>query len=98
MLALVLDGTLFETRFERLGLAPGTAFAPGDVVALGTWTVRILETVEGRPARFSVTFDASVDDPSIGLVIWKDGAIRTLPAPAIGQEVLVRRELGPTRL
>lgn len=94
----VLDGTLFETRFERLGRAPGTAFAPGDVVALGTWTVRILETVEGRPARFSVTFDASVDDPSIGLVSWRDGAIRALPAPAIGQEVLVRREPGPMRL
>jgi hypothetical protein len=36
-----------------------------------------------------------VDDPSIAIVQWKDGALRALPAPVVGREVLVRHERGP---
>ncbi|HEV8247068.1 MAG TPA: hypothetical protein VGP93_14925, partial [Polyangiaceae bacterium] len=59
------------------------------------WTVQILEESAGRPARFSVSFDRSLDDPSLAFLIWKDGGLRALAAPAVGQPVLVRHELGP---
>ncbi|MEI9936157.1 MAG: hypothetical protein WDO69_02925 [Pseudomonadota bacterium] len=36
---------------------------------LADWTVQILEESAGRPTRFSVSFDRSVDDPSISVLI-----------------------------
>ncbi len=57
--------------------------------------MQILEESAGRPTRFSVLFDRSVDDPSLALLIWKAGALRALAAPSVGKQVLVKHELGP---
>jgi hypothetical protein len=36
-----------------------------------------------------------VDDPSIALVVWRDGALRALEPPEIGREVLLKHQAGP---
>jgi hypothetical protein len=91
----VVDGALLEAAFEYL-VRPRTApLRAGDVVPLGAWSIAILDDDGGRPTRFAVTFDRSVDDPSIAIVQWKDGALRALPAPRVGSEVLLRHERGP---
>jgi hypothetical protein len=91
----IVDGALLDATFESL-VRPRTApLRAGDVVPLGAWSVAILADDGGQPTRFAVTFDRSVDDPSIAIVEWKDGALRALPAPAVGGEVLVRHERGP---
>jgi hypothetical protein len=91
----VLNGALLEGAFESVFRSPSTPLHAGDVVPFGAWTARILADTAGRPTRFSVTFDRSVDDPSIALLVWRDGALRALAPPALGQAVLVTHERGP---
>lgn len=92
------SGTFFDSAFESL-VRPATALMhAGDIVALGTSTVEILADAAGHPTRFAVTFDRPVDDPSIALVDWQSGALRTIAAMPIGAEVFIPHEVGPTGL
>ena len=91
----ILNGALLEGAFESLFRPENAPLRVGDRLPLGAWTVEILDERAGRPTRFSVSFDRSVDDPSIALLIWKDGALRSLAAPSLGERVLVKHEPGP---
>jgi hypothetical protein len=91
----VLNGALLEGAFESLFRPPSAPLRAGERVPLGAWSVQILEEIAGRPTRFSVSFDRSVDDPTLTLLIWKGGALRSLAAPSLGTEVLLKHELGP---
>jgi hypothetical protein len=91
----IVDGTMLDAAFEVLVRPRSAPLRAGDVVPLGAWSVAIVADDGGRPTRFAVTFDRSVDDPSIAILQWKDGALRALPAPPLGSEVLVRHERGP---
>jgi hypothetical protein len=91
----VLDGALLEGALESLFRPASAPLRVGDRVPLGTWTVQILEESAGRPTRFSVLFDRSADDPTLSLLIWQAGALRALAVPGLGQQVLVKHELGP---
>ncbi|HKO51111.1 MAG TPA: hypothetical protein VJV79_25555 [Polyangiaceae bacterium] len=94
----VLDGALLEGALESLFRPPSAPLHVGDRLPLGGWTVQILEESAGRPKRFSVSFDRSLDDPTISLLIWKDGALRSLAAPRLGEQAIVKHELGPMGL
>ncbi len=91
----IVGGTMLEDAFENVVRSRDEPLRTGDVVPLGEWTVRILDDVGGRPTRFSVAFDRSVDDPSIALVVWQDGQLRALPPPAVGSAVFVKHQTGP---
>ncbi|MEI9947836.1 MAG: hypothetical protein WDO74_02380 [Pseudomonadota bacterium] len=91
----VLEGALLEGALESLFRPISEPLRVGDRLPLGAWTVEIIEERAGRPNRFSVLFDRPVDDPTIALLIWKGGALRSLTAPSLGHEVLVKHELGP---
>jgi hypothetical protein len=91
----ILNGTLLEGTFESLFRPRSVPLRAGERLPLGAWTVQILDDDAGRPTRFSVSFDRSVDDPTLSLLIWKAGALRSLAAPSVGQQVLVKHELGP---
>ncbi len=92
----VNDGTLLENGFETVVRPTTSPFRAGDVVTLSGFTVRILDAVLGRPRRFAVTFDRSLSDPTLVLVLWQDGALRRLVPPAIGGSLTVRHEKGPS--
>ena len=91
----VLDGTLLEGALEFLFRPASAPLRAGELVPLAAWTVQILEESAGRPSRFSVAFDRSLDDPSLTFLIWKDGALRSLAPPRLGEELLVKHEAGP---
>ena len=91
----ILNGVLLDNALESLFRPASAPLRAGELVPLGAWTVQILEESAGRPSRFSVTFDRSLDDPSLTLLIWKGGALRSLAAPGLGQEVIVKHERGP---
>ncbi|HEY0469583.1 MAG TPA: hypothetical protein VGC79_35580, partial [Polyangiaceae bacterium] len=91
----VVNGALLEGALESLFRPLSAPLRAGDCLPLGAWTVQILEESAGRPTRFSVLFDRSVDDPSLTLLIWKGGALRRLTAPSLGKQELVKHELGP---
>jgi hypothetical protein len=84
-----------DEALEYLFRARSSPLRVGDVVPLGTWSVRILEEDGGRPTRFSVLFDRSCDDPSLAFVIWQRGGLRALTPPRVGTDVIIEHELGP---
>lgn len=91
-------GTLLETAFETVFRSTGELLPGGAVVRAGCLSIRVLEDVGGLPTRILVTFDRSLDDPSIALLVWRDKALRALSVPALGRELLVRHERGPLGL
>ena len=91
----VLNGALLEGALESLFRPESAPLRVGDRLPLGAWTVQILAERAGKPTRFSVLFDRSLDEPTLSLLIWKDGALRSLPVPRLGAHVLVKHELGP---
>ncbi|WP_394834803.1 hypothetical protein LVJ94_50735 [Pendulispora rubella] len=91
----LVKGTLFDDLFTSFVRPNDAPLRAGHVVSLGTWIVRIVDDDAGRPTRFAVTFDRSVDDPSLAFVVWHDGALRAFTAPPVGHEVTVKHEAGP---
>ena len=91
----ILNGELLDGTFESLFRPPSSPLRVGDRVPLAAWTVQILEESAGRPTRFSVSFDRSLDSPTLCLLIWKGKALRSLAPPSVGQQVIVKHELGP---
>lgn len=91
----LLGGTLLDEALEYLFRGHGSPLRVGDVSSLGAFSVRVLDEDAGRPTRFSVLFDRSLDDPSLAFVIWKRGGLRALVPPRVGAEIYVEHELGP---
>ncbi len=95
-LEIAIDGgALLDGAFEYVVRPPSAPLRTGDVVTFGTSTVRILADDGGKPTRFEVTFDRSLDDPSMVLLVWRGGALRALSLPPAGVEVRVAHEVGP---
>jgi hypothetical protein len=94
----VEGGALLEGALESLLRSPREPLHAGDEVPLGDWTVRVLADERGRPTRFAVSFDRSLDDPSMVFLVWKEKALRALVPPRVGQDVLVKHEPGPMGL
>ena len=91
----IVGGALLEGPLEYLFRPESAPLRAGDRLPLGAWTVQILEEIAGRPTRFAVSFDRSLDDPSLSFLIWKDGGLRALAVPRVGERVLVKHEPGP---
>jgi len=91
----VLNGALLEGALESLFRPETAPLRVGERMPLGAWTVQILQERAGRPVRFAVSFDRSLDDPGLAFLIWKGGRLRALAVPRVGQQVLVKHELGP---
>lgn len=90
-----VGGALLENPFEHVVRAPRFAIRAGDTFAHDGWTVHVLADDGTRPTRFAVTFDAPLPDASIAFLVWRDGGLRALVPPEVGEEILVRHELGP---
>jgi hypothetical protein len=96
ILARPLDGPLLRGPFETLYRAPYLPMHAGDESRQCGATYRVTEVdAIGRPTAFEVRFDAPLEDESLRLVTWKDGAIRALAAPKPGESLDVAWEVGP---
>jgi len=81
-----VEGAMTASAFEALYRSPDLAFAPGDVIESAPLTVEILEVEGGLPARARFSFDGlALEDPSLALLEWRDGALRQAPMPAVGE-------------
>lgn len=71
----VLDGTLFESDLELLFRPSTSLVESGQRFFVDGYEVRVLETIDGRPRRIEARFDASLDDPSLRMIAWRDGRL-----------------------
>lgn len=82
-------GRFLTTRGERLYRHAGAPVAPGTEVDLEGARVKVLDMDGEGPRRLGVTFDAPLEDPSLVLLYWKEGALRRLEPPPVGGQVLL---------
>lgn len=91
----IVNGSLLENGFETVVRPRSAPMHAGDSVMVGGTRVLIVSEKDGSPTKLSVTFDRELSDPSLAIVIWKDGALRRLPALAIGESVKLPHQKGP---
>jgi hypothetical protein len=84
---LVLEATegQFLTSFpEQLFRGVDFPMLPGDTVALEGVNVSIEAVNDKGPTRIAFDFDRPLEDPSMLMLTWKDGALRRHTPPAVG--------------
>jgi hypothetical protein len=70
----------------------------GDEVSMDRMRVRVLEASHGIPTRFEVTFDRSLEDPTLAFVaVDGKGGLRRVELPPVGQTLLLPAVLPRTR-
>jgi hypothetical protein len=92
----IVDGSLLESGFETVVRPRSLPLHEGDVVTIGETRIVVVAAKDGAPTRLAVEFDRPLDDPSLAIVIWKQGALRRMPTLALGESVRLPHEKGPS--
>lgn len=87
-----IDGRWLASELE--GLWWPDDLRPGDTVERGTFRAEITAGDEAGITRVAFHFAHDLDDPSLVFAAWRDGALRPLALPAVGESVVVEREEG----
>ncbi|WP_433937435.1 hypothetical protein AB3662_22655 [Sorangium cellulosum] len=87
--------TMLTGAFEALYRAPSAPIRAGFQVAQCGATIRVAEVEDGRPARIEVDLGAPLEDPGLVLLAWRDGKLRRVAPPAIGEAVELPWSPGP---
>lgn len=85
----VEDGAFFTGEWEKLFRSSARALRQGDRVELAGLRAEVL-----TPSEISFEADVPLDDPSLRLLAWKDGGLRRVVPPPIGQSIALRHEKG----
>ena len=83
----VIDGRFIDTVFEQIVRTPKRPFFVGDQVQLAGALVEVLAVDGWAPQKIRLTLDRSLEADDVRLLVWRDGALRRLTAPAIGATV-----------
>jgi hypothetical protein len=67
----------------------------GDEVRQCGATFRVVEAVDGRPTAVNVHFDRALEDPSVALLVWREGRLRALRLPSVGEPIRIPWSSGP---
>jgi hypothetical protein len=94
-LEVAKDGVMLRSLFEELFRDPENQLAPGTVADRGLLRAEILSANDRGPTRVAFHFDRDLSDPMLYFLVWQDGELRVADLPAIGEEVFLRRTLGP---
>ena len=88
-------GVMLRSVFEELYRNPENQLAPGTIVDRGLLRAEILAANDRGPTRVAFHFDRDLSDPMLCFLVWQDGELRSADLPAVGEEVFLRRTLGP---
>ncbi|AKF04483.1 ArnT family glycosyltransferase [Sandaracinus amylolyticus] len=84
-----------ENIFEQVFRSHEHPLREGDTVVAEEMTIRVLEMDPEGPASFEVELDRSLDDERVCLIVWRDGALRRIAPPGVGESLTVAHEPGP---
>jgi hypothetical protein len=90
-----MDGSILHGPFESVYRSADLPFHVGDEVRQCGATYRVTEVDDGKPRAFEITFDLPLDDPSLRILVWKDGSLTAFVPPAIGDSSDVAWSAGP---
>jgi hypothetical protein len=78
-------GEMMATTLEAAVRTPADPIREGETVDLDGLQIRVLETGDYGPTRVELTFDRSLDDPSLNFMAVLDGELRRVEIPAVGE-------------
>ncbi len=81
------QGRFLTSEFEHLFRGPTHPLPQGAKVDLGGLRVTVLEADAGGPTRVGFELDTPLEDPSLVLLHWRDGALRRFTAPSEGARI-----------
>ncbi|WP_438011834.1 hypothetical protein WME89_26265 [Sorangium sp. So ce321] len=90
--------TMLTGAFELLYRAPSAPLQRGDQVVQCGATIRVAEVEDGRPSQIEVELGAPLEDPALVLLAWRDGKLRRVALPAVGETVELPWSPGPIGL
>jgi hypothetical protein len=93
-----IERSLLEGSFDTLFRGEGRPFSVGDTFRQCGAEIRVTNVDEGRPARIEVTFDRSLDDDALVVLVWREHHLDRLERIAIGDAVDVAWSAGPAGL
>jgi hypothetical protein len=93
-----VDGSLLDGVFAQVFRSPRVPFHVGDRFALDGGTVSVASVEGGMPTAIDVQVDLPLDDPTLRLLSWRDGALRRIPPLREGESVELRWSPGPFQL
>ena len=80
-------GRFLTSQGERLYRGADFPLVAGHEVDLQGVRVKVLEVDGEGPRRLGLTFDVPLEDPSLVLMQWKEGALHRMEPPAVGSQV-----------
>lgn len=93
-----LGRTMLTGLFEVLHRAPTAPIPRGYQITQCGATIRVAEVEDGKPSRLEVDLGTPLDDPALVLLTWRDGRLRRLHLPAIGETMELPWSPGPVGL
>jgi hypothetical protein len=63
------------------------AVDPGQTLSFVNMNMVVLDVVERRPRRVEIKFEKSMDDRSVRFVTWRDGSLRPISMPSVGEKI-----------
>lgn len=94
----VTEGTFFDGGFVGVFRDTRIAMHVGDSMRVGPGRVSVAATKDGAPTRIDFEAESPLDDPRLAFLAWKDGRLRSLRLPAIGESLELAWEPGPSGL
>ncbi len=94
-LAVAEGGVMLRSVFEELYRDPVNQLVPGTIVDRGLLRVEILAANDRGPTHVAFHFDRELSDSMLYFLVWQDGELCIADLPAVGDEVFLRRTLGP---
>jgi len=84
----LIDGSVFyHSPYLFVIRSSKTPLRKGEVIKLSGLQITILDVNENGPTRIEFKFDRSLDDERYRLFKFQDGALHTVPPPAVGQSI-----------
>jgi hypothetical protein len=93
-----LGALFFESAGEQMFRAPELAWRDGEQVTLPGMVARIEGVRAGMPLAVRLTFEVSVDDPSLAFLMSTADGLTRAPLPEVGQTVRLRAPARPSFL
>ncbi|WP_437651016.1 hypothetical protein [Sorangium sp. So ce362] len=87
--------TMLTGAFESLYRAPSSPLQPGYEIRQCGGTIRVAEVEDGKPTRLEIDVGAPLEDPGLALLAWRDGRLRRVAPPAVGETIELPWSPGP---
>ncbi len=91
----IIDGHQGQAVFEQLFRGSQAPFEVGEQVAMTALTITIAEADEIGPTRLRLDFPADPGGGEYQFLGWRDGALRAVTLPRVGESLTLSWERGP---